>query len=116
MAVSPDDEANGNRRSRDLVLLEFRHAAPNEVRVQADLRAADEQVRQERAAARQRALEEQAAQEQEEVVPEPEPEEEAAPETPSVPSGNCSEVGITDFPVPPGDPRDRDGDGIACES
>jgi hypothetical protein len=25
-------------------------------------------------------------------------------------------VGINDFPVPPGDPRDRDGDGIACES
>lgn len=33
-----------------------------------------------------------------------------------VPSGTCDEVGITDFPVPPGDPRDRDGDGIACES
>ncbi len=32
------------------------------------------------------------------------------------PSGTCSEIGITDFPVPPGDPRDRDGDGIACES
>jgi hypothetical protein len=34
----------------------------------------------------------------------------------AVPDGNCSEVGITDFPVPSGDPRDRDGDGIACES
>ncbi len=33
-----------------------------------------------------------------------------------VPSGTCSEIGITDFPVPPGDPRDRDGDGIACET
>ena len=33
-----------------------------------------------------------------------------------VPSGTCSEIGITDFPVPPGDSRDRDGDGIACES
>ncbi len=34
----------------------------------------------------------------------------------SVPSGTCSEIGITDFPVAPGDPRDGDGDGIACES
>jgi len=25
-------------------------------------------------------------------------------------------IAATDFPVPPGDPRDRDGDGIACES
>jgi len=32
------------------------------------------------------------------------------------PSGTCSEIAATDFPVPPGDPRDRDGDGIACES
>ncbi len=47
---------------------------------------------------------------------EPEPEPEPEPDTPSVPSGTCSEVGITDFPVPPGDPRDRDGDGVACES
>jgi hypothetical protein len=35
---------------------------------------------------------------------------------PSVPSGTCSEIGMTDFAVPPGDPRDADGDGIACES
>jgi micrococcal nuclease len=50
--------------------------------------------------------------------PDPEPEMEPAPEpeVPSVQSGTCSEVGITNFPVPPGDPRDRDGDGIACES
>jgi hypothetical protein len=33
-----------------------------------------------------------------------------------VPSGTCDEIGATDFPVPLGDPRDRDGDGIACES
>ncbi len=34
----------------------------------------------------------------------------------SVPAGTCSEVSISDFRVAPGDPRDRDGDGIACES
>ncbi len=64
-------------------------------------------------------------------APEPEPTPEPAPEDDDdstggngdgdgggggVPSGTCDEVGITDFPVPPGDPRDRDGDGIACES
>jgi endonuclease YncB( thermonuclease family) len=48
--------------------------------------------------------------------PEAEPAPEPEPKAPSVPSGTCSEVGINDFPVPPGDPRDRDGDGIACES
>lgn len=64
----------------------------------------------------------------EEPEPAPGPERERAP-APSddedsgssgggggAPSGTCSEVGITDFRVPPGDPRDRDGDGIACES
>jgi endonuclease YncB( thermonuclease family) len=48
--------------------------------------------------------------------PEPEAEPAPKPEAPSVPSGTCDEVGLNDFPVPPGDPRDRDGDGIACES
>jgi micrococcal nuclease len=60
--------------------------------------------------------------------PEPEPTPEPAPEDDDdstggnggggggVPSGTCDEIGVTDFPVPPGDPRDRDGDGIACES
>ncbi len=66
---------------------------------------------------RQRALEEQAAEEQaQEQETLPEPEEESAPESSPVPSGTCSEVGIENFSVPPGDPRDRDGDGIACES
>lgn len=41
---------------------------------------------------------------------------EAPDDTPSVPSGTCAETSMTDFAVPPGDPRDRDGDGIACES
>ncbi len=44
------------------------------------------------------------------------PDESSAPSVPSVPSGTCSEISATNFPVPPGDPRDRDGDGIACES
>ena len=48
--------------------------------------------------------------------PEPEPERDPEPQAPSVPSGTCDEVGINNFPVPPGDPRDRDNDGIACES
>lgn len=47
--------------------------------------------------------------------PDPEPESEPEPEAPSVSAGTCAEVGINNFPVPPGDPRDRDGDGIACE-
>lgn len=65
-------------------------------------------------------------------VTEPEPRTEPGPSPPSqdddaggrgggsgggdVPAGTCDEAGINDFPVPPGDPRDRDGDGIACES
>lgn len=40
----------------------------------------------------------------------------APPVAPSVPSGTCDEIGITDFPVRPGDPRDGNGNGIACES
>jgi micrococcal nuclease len=60
----------------------------------------------------------------EEPEPEPEPTPEPTPEDDDdstgggggVPSGTCDEIGVTDFPVPPGDPRDRDGDGIACES
>jgi hypothetical protein len=36
---------------------------------------------------------------------------------PVVPAGTtCSETPMRNFPVPPGDPRDRDGDGIACET
>ncbi len=43
---------------------------------------------------------------------------ESAPDdsAPSVGEGTCAEVGETNFPVPPGDERDADGDGIACES
>lgn len=44
------------------------------------------------------------------------PEPDAAPDAPSVPGGTCADTPQTDFPVPPGDSRDRDGDGIACES
>jgi hypothetical protein len=35
---------------------------------------------------------------------------------PSAPAGTCAEIPARNFPVPPGDPRDGDGDGIACES
>ena len=52
-----------------------------------------------------------AAREQAERNPAPPP-----PPASSVPGGTCSEIPQTDFPVPPGDPRDRDGDGIACET
>lgn len=68
-------------------------------------RAAAEQRRHQRAAERaaKRAAREQ---QQEEATPEP-----------SAPSGGaCADTPATNFPVPPGDPRDRDGDGIACES
>jgi hypothetical protein len=30
--------------------------------------------------------------------------------------GACDEAGMVNFEVPPGDERDGDGDGIACES
>jgi hypothetical protein len=32
------------------------------------------------------------------------------------PAGTCADTSRRNFPVPPGDPRDGDGDGIACES
>jgi hypothetical protein len=34
---------------------------------------------------------------------------------PVAPTGPCSRIPARNFPVPPGDPRDADGDGIACE-
>ena len=74
-----------------------------------------ERARQRRLAAEQRAAareQRKAAREQREQ----QQQENAAPSAPSAPSGTCSEIPQTDFPVPPGDPRDRDGDGIACES
>lgn len=70
-------------------------------------RLAAEQRRQQRAAERAAARERREQRQQQ---------EDAAPSAPSVPSGTCSEIPQTDFPVPAGDPRDRDGDGIACES
>lgn len=43
--------------------------------------------------------------------------DDSLPSAPSAPSGGtCADTPQTDFPVPPGDPRDRDNDGIACES
>jgi hypothetical protein len=62
--------------------------------------------RAQRAARRQREADRRAAPEA--------PGMEATPEAPS--RGTCSDTPQTNFPVPPGDPRDRDGDGIACES
>lgn len=32
------------------------------------------------------------------------------------PQGSCDEIPARNFPVPPGDARDADGDGIACET
>lgn len=72
-----------------------------------------ERARQRRIAAEQRA----AAREQRKAAREQrEQQQQESPSAPSAPSGTCSEIPQTDFPVPPGDPRDRDGDGIACES
>ena len=69
-----------------------------------------ERARQRRLAAGQRAAQRAAAREREQQ------QEDVAPPASSVPSGTCADTPMTDFPVPPGDPRDRDGDGIACES
>jgi len=69
-----------------------------------------ERARQRRLAAEQRAAQRAAAREREQQ------QEDVAPPASSVPSGTCADTPMTDFPVPPGDPRDRDGDGIACES
>ena len=69
-----------------------------------------ERARQRRLAAEQRAAQRTAAREREQQ------QEDVAPPASSVPSGTCADTPMTDFPVPPGDPRDRDGDGIACES
>jgi len=71
-------------------------------------RAAAQQKRRDAAAAER---ERRAAAQQ--APPPPEPSE---PSAPSTPGGTCSDTSQTDFPVPAGDPRDRDGDGIACES
>lgn len=88
-------------------------------RARADYRTARERAsaraRQERLAAEQRRAAKRAAEEaarEREAAPPPPPASE-----PSVPSGGtCADTPMTNFPVPPGDPRDRDGDGIACES
>ena len=69
-----------------------------------------ERARQRRLAAEQRLAQRTAAREREQQ------QEDVAPPASSVPSGTCADTPMTDFPVPPGDPRDRDGDGIACES
>jgi len=69
-----------------------------------------ERARQRRLAAEQRAAQRAAARDREQQ------QEDVAPPASSVPSGTCADTPMTDFPVPPGDPRDRDGDGIACES
>jgi len=66
-------------------------------------RAAAQQKRRDNAAAAR-------ARKEAQQMPEP-----SAPSAPSTPGGTCSDTSQTNFPVPPGDPRDRDGDGIACE-
>lgn len=108
-------------RARRLVLQGNKYPATSASRqARAQYRAAREraaeQARQRRAAAearrQQRAAKRAAARERER-------QRQAAPPPSagsSVPSGTCSEIPQKDFRVPPGDPRDRDGDGIACES
>jgi hypothetical protein len=71
--------------------------------------------RRQRALARQRERDRRAAARARRDARERQQRQESAPSQ-SVPAGTCDEVGITDFPVEPGDPRDRDADGIACES
>ena len=96
----------------------------------AALRSSERQARARRAAARATRRQERAAAlearrqsraaaaERERQAEEARAAEEAAPEDSgdSVGEGTCDEVGVKDFPVGPGDERDADGDGIACES
>jgi len=95
-----------DRRAEDLPRLRLRQARGD---YRAEKERVAERARQRRAAAGQRAAERERQRAQER-------QQDMAPSAPSVPSGTCSETSQTDFPVPPGDPRDRDGDGIACES
>jgi len=77
-------------------------------------KAAQADAAAQRAAARQKRRDNAAAaraRKEAQQMPEP-----STPSAPSTPGGTCSDTPQTDFPVPPGDPRDRDGDGIACES
>ncbi len=73
-------------------------------------RIAREQARVEREQAAAAAEAQRRAEEEAAAAPEPEP------SAPSVGEGTCAEVGVENFEVPPGDERDADGDGIACES
>jgi len=47
---------------------------------------------------------------EDESAPAPTPQQQPAPR------GSCDEIPARNFPVPPGDPRDGDGDGVACET
>jgi hypothetical protein len=71
-------------------------------------RLAAEQRRRDRAAQREAERQRRAAEREQQQL------EESSPAAPT--GGTCADTPLTDFPVPPGDPRDRDGDGIACES
>jgi hypothetical protein len=75
---------------------------------------AAERARQRRLASEQRRQQRAAEREQRRQERDQEQAEQLAPSAPS--GGTCADTPATDFPVPPGDPRDRDGDGIACES
>jgi hypothetical protein len=107
---------SGNRARASFLLRQAGRYPRTQQLTQARLsyRAAQERIaeraRQRRVAAGQRAAARERERQQQQQ------EEDAAPSAPSVPSGTCSETPMTDFPVPLGDPRDRDGDGIACES
>ena len=68
------------------------------------------------AARRERARQRRLAEEQAQAEQQAEDQQSDDSAAPSAPSGTCAEIGRTDIPVPPGDPRDADGDGLACES
>lgn len=118
LARSSRDALAGGSRARARQLLNQAGDYPSTpafVRASDALQAADDEVVRLREAARLRREARRIARQQASEAaqaPPPAPK----PEAPSAPSGNCSDIAATDFPVPPGDPRDADGDGVACES
>jgi len=108
----------GNRgRARTLLIKADRYPRTQQVRrARASYKAAKAQAAQRARERRQVVADRRRAREQaeqaEQAAPPPPP-----PDSPQAPSGGtCADTPMTNFAVPPGDSRDRDGDGIACES
>ena len=106
----------GNRGlARSLVIEGKRYPTTQQsVRARASYKSAKARAAARARQRRQEAVARRRAREQAEQAPPPPP---PSADSPDVPSGaTCADTSKKDFPVPPGDPRDRDGDGIGCES